>query len=66
MRQAEAKPFYEYHPALLPQSEVQHRAHFLWGQGNVIDIQAPTNTTKHKRQQVSIDGQKHFSSLRHC
>jgi hypothetical protein len=55
MRQAEGKPFYEYWPALLPQSEVQHRVHLLWGGGNVIDMPAPTNTSKHKRQQASYE-----------
>ncbi|KAK5166613.1 uncharacterized protein LTR77_008156 [Saxophila tyrrhenica] len=54
MRQAEGKPFYEYWPALLPQSEVQHRVHMLWS-GDVIDMPAPTNTSKHKRQQPSYE-----------
>jgi hypothetical protein len=55
VRQAEGKPFYEYWPALLPQSEVQHRAHLLWGEGEVIDMQAPKKTAKHQRQQPSYE-----------
>ena len=58
MRQAEGKPFYEYWPALLPQSEVTHRAHCLFepdGGKKIIDIPAPTTTEKHKRQQPSYE-----------
>ncbi|KAK4556757.1 hypothetical protein LTR86_006328 [Recurvomyces mirabilis] len=58
-RLAEGKPFYEYWPALLPQSAVTHRAHLLYtpsgGGQNVIDIPPPTNTAKHLRQQPSYD-----------
>ncbi|KAK3705251.1 hypothetical protein LTR37_013412 [Vermiconidia calcicola] len=58
MRQAEGKPYYEYWPALLPQSEVQHRVHLLWdaeGGKAVIDMPSPTNTAKHQRQQPSYE-----------
>jgi hypothetical protein len=59
MRQAEGKPFYEYWPALLPQTYVNHRAHLLFepeaGGKKVIDIPAPTETEKHKRQQPSYE-----------
>lgn len=61
MRQAEGKPFYEYWPALLPQSHVNHRVHLLFepspdlGCRNIIDIDAPTQTEKHKRQQPSYE-----------
>jgi len=30
MRQAEGKPFYEYWPAILPQSHVKERVHLLF------------------------------------
>jgi hypothetical protein len=59
MRQAEGKPFYEYWPALLPQTQVNHRAHLLFAPPNggqsIIDIPAPTQTSKHQRQQPSYD-----------
>ncbi|KAK5684837.1 hypothetical protein LTS10_002912 [Elasticomyces elasticus] len=60
VRQAEGKPFYEYWPALLPQSAVNHRAHLLFApQGpngkSIIDIPAPTHTAKHQRQQPSYE-----------
>lgn len=59
MRQAEGKPFYEYWPALLPQTHVDHRVHLLFppsdGGKDVIDIPAPTETEKHKRQQPSYE-----------
>ena len=57
MRQAQGKPFYEYWPALLPQSFVNHRAHLLFSSNSsseqVIDIPPPTVTERHKRQQPS-------------
>ncbi|EME86648.1 uncharacterized protein MYCFIDRAFT_130445 [Pseudocercospora fijiensis CIRAD86] len=59
MRQAEGKPFYEYWPALLPQTWVKHQAHLLFepeaGKQKVIDIPPPTLTEKHKRQQPSYE-----------
>ena len=59
MRQAEGKPFYEYWPALLPQTFVKHRAHLLFepseGGQETIDIPAPTETAKHQRQQPSYE-----------
>ncbi|KXT17708.1 hypothetical protein AC579_9033 [Pseudocercospora musae] len=59
MRQAEGKPFYEYWPALLPQTCVNHQAHLLFepeaGKQKVIDIPPPTLTEKHKRQQPSYE-----------
>ena len=55
MRQAEGKPFYEYWPALLPQSEVMHRVHLLFGGKEVIDMPAPTKMEKHQRQQASYE-----------
>ena len=58
MRQAEGKPFYEYWPALLPQSEVTHRVHCLFepdGGKKIMDIPAPMTTEKHKRQQPSYE-----------
>ncbi|CAN9291887.1 unnamed protein product [Alternaria alternata] len=30
VRQAEGKPYYEYHPSLLPQSAVKQRVHCIW------------------------------------
>ena len=30
VRQAEGKPYYEYHPSLLPQYAVQQRVHCIW------------------------------------
>ncbi|KAF2161202.1 hypothetical protein M409DRAFT_28244 [Zasmidium cellare ATCC 36951] len=59
MRQAEGKPFYEYWPALLPQSHVNHRVHLLFepeaGSKQIIDVPAPTQTEKHQRQQPSYE-----------
>ena len=36
VRQAEGKPYYEYHPSLLPQSAVQQRVHCIWA-GDAAD-----------------------------
>lgn len=61
MRQAEGKPFYEYWPALLPQSYVNHRVHLLFepdpeiGNEKIIPIPPPTETEKHNRQQPSYE-----------
>ncbi|KAF2004277.1 DUF1446-domain-containing protein [Amniculicola lignicola CBS 123094] len=37
MRQAEGKPYYEYHPSLLPQAALQQRVHCLWDAEGAVD-----------------------------
>lgn len=67
MRQAEGKPFYEYWPALLPQTHVSHRVHLLFpapeGSKDIIDIPAPTKTEKHQRQQPSYETSNPISPI---
>lgn len=54
MRQAEGKPYYEYHPALLPQSEFKQRVHCLWQQ-KIVDIAPPPEFRTFDRQQPSYE-----------
>lgn len=53
-RQAAAKPIFEYWPALLPQSAVQHRACLEWS-GKTFDIPVPTTTREYPRLQNSYE-----------
>lgn len=64
VRQAEGKPYYEYHPSLLPQSAVQQRVHCMWGGHEdkgfrdgkkVIDIPLAPEFQEYDRQQLSYE-----------
>lgn len=56
MRQAEGKPYYEYHPALIPQSAMKQRVHFLWdSQDTVMDIPLAPRFQEFDRQQPSYE-----------
>lgn len=55
MRQAEGKPYWEYWVALLPQSEIRHRLHFLYGKGEIIEMPPPKITQVYDRQQPSYE-----------
>jgi hypothetical protein len=55
MRQAEGKPYYEYHPTLLPQTAFQQRVHCLWDESKVIDMPQPPETRTYDRQQPSYE-----------
>ncbi|CAK7218226.1 hypothetical protein SCUCBS95973_003413 [Sporothrix curviconia] len=56
MRQAEGKPYYEYHPSLLPQSEMKQRVHLLFDHPTpVIDIPPPPEFRTYGRQQPSYE-----------
>lgn len=55
MRQAEGKPYWEYWVALLPQKEVNHRVHCLFGQNEIVDMGYPKNTRTYPRQQPSYE-----------
>jgi hypothetical protein len=55
MRQAEGKPYYEYHPTLLPQSEFQQKVHCLWGDKKVVDMPQPPEFKTYDRQQPSYE-----------
>jgi hypothetical protein len=64
MRQAEGKPYYEYHPSLLPQSALQQRVHLLWDgdekEGHkdgkkVVDIPLAPEFRTYDRQQPSYE-----------
>jgi hypothetical protein len=57
MRQAEGKPYYEYHPSLLPQENVKQRVHCLWdGAANAtIDMPLPPKFQQFDRQQPSYE-----------
>jgi hypothetical protein len=56
MRQAEGKPYYEYHPALLPQSQVQQRVHLLFeAPSNIIDMPLAPEFRTYDRQQPSYE-----------
>ena len=51
LRQGFPKPIYEYHVALLPQADVQHKVH-LWN-GEIFDISSPPSTKTYPSQQPS-------------
>jgi len=57
MRQAEGKPYYEYHPALLPQGEVPQKVHLLWEEGekSVITMPLAPEFRTYDRQQPSYE-----------
>lgn len=64
VRQAEGKPYYEYHPSLLPQSALQQRVHCLWEGAEpdgfkdgkkVIDIPLAPEFREYDRQQPSYE-----------
>ncbi|KAH8911392.1 DUF1446-domain-containing protein [Coniochaeta sp. PMI_546] len=57
LRQTVPKPYYEYWVALLPQSELQHRVHFLFGNHQILDMPAPKQTRTYPRQQPSYETQ---------
>ncbi|KAK2737812.1 hypothetical protein FQN57_007370 [Myotisia sp. PD_48] len=53
-RQSQGQVFYEYWAALLPQSEVSHRAHLQWS-NSAIDIPPPTVTKDYQHKQPSYE-----------
>jgi hypothetical protein len=56
MRQAEGKPYYEYHPALLPQSAIPQRVHLLFdAPQKIIDIPLAPEFHTYDRQQPSYE-----------
>ncbi|KXJ85752.1 hypothetical protein Micbo1qcDRAFT_102987, partial [Microdochium bolleyi] len=59
MRQAEGKPYFEYHPALLPQSAIPQRVHILADDGSsaskAIDIPLAPEFKTYDRQQPSYE-----------
>lgn len=56
MRQAEGKPYYEYHPALLPQSKVRQRVHLLYdATQRTIDIPLAPEFRTYDRQQPTYE-----------
>ena len=55
LRPASAKSIFEYWPALIPQSVVQHRAVLEWENDRAIDIPAPKVTQTYPRKQNSYD-----------
>lgn len=64
MRQAEGKPYYEYHPSLIPQSAFKQRVHCLWngeeandfkGGQMIIDVPLSPEFREYKRQQPSYE-----------
>jgi hypothetical protein len=54
MRQAEGKPYYEYHPTLLPQSAMQQKVHLLWS-GQTIDMPLAPQFKQYDRQQPTYE-----------
>lgn len=64
VRQAEGKPYYEYHPSLLPQSAVKQRVHCIWdGETSsgfqdgkkTLDIPLAPTFQEYSRQQRSYE-----------
>lgn len=58
MRQAEAKPYYEYHPSLLPQSALKQKVHLLWDPPNgesIIEMPLAPEFRTYDRQQPSYE-----------
>jgi hypothetical protein len=49
------KPYYEYWVALLPQAELNHRVHCLWGEQRIVDMARPQITREYPRQQPSYE-----------
>ncbi|KAF2401038.1 DUF1446-domain-containing protein [Trichodelitschia bisporula] len=55
-RQAEGKPYYEYHVALLPQSEVHQKVHLLWDAPKpVIEVPLAPEFKTYPRRQNSYE-----------
>ncbi|KAF2731149.1 DUF1446-domain-containing protein, partial [Polyplosphaeria fusca] len=54
MRQAEGKPYYEYHPSLLPQSAVTQRVHCLWDE-RVFDMPLAPEFREYEKRQPSYE-----------
>lgn len=55
-RQAEGKPYYEYHPSLLPQSALKQQVHLLWDHPTpTIDIPLAPEFRTYDRQQPSYE-----------
>ncbi|KAI1259602.1 DUF1446-domain-containing protein [Xylariaceae sp. FL1019] len=55
-RLAEGKPYYEYHPALLPQSAIPQQVHFLWdGAPKTITMELAPEFRTYDRQQPSYE-----------
>jgi hypothetical protein len=56
MRQAEGKPYYEYHPALLPQAALQQRVNLLFDAPKpIIDMRLAPEFRTYDRQQPSYE-----------
>ena len=55
LRQVSPKPYYEYWVSLLPQSELRHRVHRLFGDRGVTDMPAPVLTRTYPRQQPTYE-----------
>ena len=56
MRQAEGKPYYEYHPTLLPQNVMQQRVHLLFDHPTpIIDMPLAPEFREYPRQQNSYE-----------
>ncbi|KKZ65221.1 hypothetical protein EMCG_08929 [[Emmonsia] crescens] len=68
MRQGVAKPVFEYHVTLLPQTEVKHQAHLPWLDDNnnnnkTLDIGPPPATKSWPSQQPSQPATAHPANL---
>ena len=55
VRQAEGKPYYEYHPTLIPQSAMKQRVHMLWDSKETIDMPLAPEFQTYDRQQPSYE-----------
>jgi len=57
MRQAEGKPYYEYHPSLLPQEKVKQRVHLLFDGAKqpIIEMPLAPEFRSFARQQPSYE-----------
>lgn len=56
MRQAEGKPYYEYHPTLIPQAAMKQKVHLLWdAKQPVIDMPLAPEFHTYERQQPSYE-----------
>ncbi|KAI0132042.1 hypothetical protein BJ170DRAFT_700187 [Xylariales sp. AK1849] len=54
-RQTVPKPHYEYWVSLLPQTELDHRVHCLFGDKCIVEMDAPKITKTYPRQQPSYE-----------
>lgn len=56
MRLAEGKPYYEYHPALLPQSTLKQKVHLLWdAPSTTMEMPLAPEFRTYERQQPSYE-----------